>query len=50
MDSDGFYKTFIHLDNFVPITYEDLISSTRRTCPYMGFIEHDLVYKNSEKG
>ena len=48
MDLDGFYRNYVHAEFFTPFKYEDLITQVPFVSPYMNFIDHDLVYRNSE--
>lgn len=48
-DLDGFYKTFIDLQDLIPWKYEDLITMVPTLVPFMDFIDMDLIYKHSEK-
>lgn len=48
MDLDGFYQSFVHLENFIPYKYEDLVNETFVQAPFIDFILTDMVYKHSE--
>ena len=47
MDVDGFYRSYVNVDDFVPITYSDLDFKYMVRLPFMEFIDTDLVFKRA---
>ena len=47
MHLDGFYKTFLRLDDFVPVKYEDYIRIHSIAPPMLDFIDRDMIFKHS---
>ena len=47
MDTDGFYRHYVPLQDIVPITYSDTQVRTYVTYPFMDFIDPDMIYKKA---
>ena len=47
MDVDGFFRSYVNVDDFVPITSSDLDKKHFIRLPFMEFADTDLVFKRA---